>query len=132
MKANGAVSSAQLMQVLNMLAGSGVLTPQKAGKLTRSKRKSAKQSRAPLSDEERATFRAANDAECIKVFTAAGFADVKPRENVLPANSKRGGDCWIKRGFIPKKGTKAVKVNGIPLFHQDQVVPLAASGETVH
>jgi hypothetical protein len=79
--------------------------------------------RKPLSDEERAAYAAKNDAECVKVFTKAGFKDVQPRVNVLtygkvkPDGSKTG---WIGKGRMVKKGEKSHRVGPFNLFHESQ------------
>jgi len=68
--------------------------------------------------EETAARIAANDAECIKVFTSAGFKDVQPRKNVLTYNK------WMQAGRKVKEGQKSHKVAGFSLFHLDQTQPL--------
>lgn len=87
--------------------------------------KGQKKGRKPLTDEEKAKNRAKVDAETIKNFKAAGFADVKPRENVRTYNK------WIEVGRRVKKGEKSVKCGSFPLFHLDQTEPMQAEG-TVH
>lgn len=76
--------------------------------------------------------KAANDAECIKVFTAAGYADVQPRVNVLtygkekPDGTKTG---WLGKGRKVKAGEKSYQVGPFRLFHEDQteVIPAVAA-----
>lgn len=80
--------------------------------------------RQPLSEADKAAYMAGNDAAAVEAFTKAGFKDVQPRVNVLTYNK------WIAAGFKVKKGQKSIKVNNFPLFHQDQVEPLAAQPET--
>lgn len=96
--------------------------------------------RVKATPEERAARMAANDAECIKVFTDAGYKDIQPRINVLtygrvkPDGSITG---WLAKGRKVKQGEKALQVgagnNKFNLFHIDQteVVPNAGSTETV-
>lgn len=80
-----------------------------------------------LTDEQKAARKvermAANDAECIKVFTAAGFKDVRPRVNVLTYGKvKEDGTKtgWLDQGRKVKKGEKSHRVGNFNLFHIDQ------------
>jgi hypothetical protein len=66
-------------------------------------------------------FRAANDAETIKLFTAAGYKLVEPRINVLTYNK------WILQGRMVRKGEKSIRVGAFALFHRDQTDPLPVS-----
>jgi hypothetical protein len=91
----------------------------------KTKGKAAKPGRKPQTDEEKAKNRAKVDAETVKNFEAAGFKDVKPRENVMTYNR------WIEHGRRVKKGEKSVKCGSFPLFHIDQTEPLTTQG-TVH
>ena len=91
-------------------------------KKTKTKSKKAK-GRSTLSEAEKAVYAAKNDAECIAVFTKAGYKDVQPRVNVLtygkvkPDGSKTG---WLSMGRQVKKGQKAVRVGPFALFHITQ------------
>jgi len=87
--------------------------------------------------EETAAHMAANDAECIRVFTAAGFKDVKPRVNVLTYGKvKPDGTVtgWLGKGRTVKKGEKSHQVGPFRLFHEDQteVTPAAKEASTIH
>ena len=72
--------------------------------------------RGKLTDEQKAEFMAANDAECVRVFTKAGFTNIKQRENVLTFKK------WLAQGRVPK-GQHGHKVGPFTLFHIDQTVP---------
>jgi hypothetical protein len=72
--------------------------------------------RGKLTDEQKAEFMAKNDVECVRVFTEAGFKDVRPRENVLTFRK------WDAKGRVPK-GSHGYKVGPFTLFHIDQTVP---------
>lgn len=54
----------------------------------------------------------------LSTFKKAGFADVSPMENVL--TYKR----WTAKGMKAKPGQKAIKVDGVPLFHITQCEPM--------
>lgn len=88
------------------------------------KRKKGKKGKGRVkpTPEQTAERVAANDNECIKVFTAAGYKDVKPRVNVL--THKR----WVAAGRMVRKGEKALQVGTkghmFNLFHIDQTDPL--------
>lgn len=84
-----------------------------------------KKSSAPRTTPElKAKREAANDAECIRLFTEAGYKDVKPRVNVL--THKR----WVAAGRMVREGEKAIKVgpkgHQFNLFHIDQTDPMTA------
>ena len=101
------------------------------GKTSR-KTKKAK-GRVKPTPEVTAARMAANDAECIKVFTAAGFKDVQPRVNVLTyGKQKPDGSLtgWLGKGRRVKKGEKHHRVGPFRLFHESQTEPLTA--DTVH
>ena len=105
--------------------------------LTGKKTKKAKsKGRTKPTPEETAARMAANDAECIKVFTAAGYKDVKPRVNVLSYGKvKPDGTVtgWLGKGRKVKKGEKTHHVGPFRLFHIDQTeVTPAAAESTVH
>lgn len=95
----------------------------------RSKKKVKAKGRVKLTDEQKATYKAANDVECIKVFTAAGYTDVQPRINVLTYGKDKDGVLtgWISQGRRVKKGEKAFRVNGLPLFHINQTESTATA-----
>jgi hypothetical protein len=57
---------------------------------------------------------AANDAECIKVFTAAGYTNVQPRINVLTRNK------WLAAGRIIPDREVGYSVGPFTLYHIDQ------------
>lgn len=93
----------------------------KAAKAPAKKAKGKKgKGRKPLTDAEKAVFMARNDAEAVTAFTAAGYKDVKPRENVLTYGK------WGEKGRLVKKGEKAVRVGPFNLFHFDQTEPAQA------
>lgn len=104
------------------------------------KGKKAKGGRQKMSDAEKALFIAQNDAECVKVFTKAGYKDVKPRVNVLTYGKvKEDGTKtgWLGQGRIVRKGERSLRVGPFNLFHisqtqelvEGQVVPPAANAE---
>lgn len=113
------MTQAQILKALATALTAGATTPIKAQK--RGKRGKAKRGAAPLSEAEKAAFMANNDAECVKVFTKAGYTDVQPRVNVLTYNK------WIEKGRKVKKGEKSVRVNGFALFHANQTEALPAA-----
>lgn len=55
----------------------------KQGKNAKGKKGKKKGGRDKLTDAEKAEFIAKNDAECVAVFTKAGYKDVQPRVNVM-------------------------------------------------
>ena len=85
--------------------------------------------RVASTPELKAQRMAANDAECIKVFTAAGFEDVQPRVNVLtygkvkPDGSITG---WLSKGRKVKAGEHGHRVGPFNLFHISQTDDVAA------
>ena len=87
-------------------------------------RKAKGKGRVKPTPEETAARMAANDAECIKVFTAAGFKDVQPRVNVLTygkeAQADRPATGWLSKGRRVKKGEKSHQVGPFRLFHELQ------------
>ena len=93
------------------------------------RRKGKKSKRVASTPELKAERMAANDAECIKVFTAAGFQDVQPRINVLtygkvkPDGSITG---WLSKGRKVKAGEHGHRVGIFNLFHVDQTAELEA------
>ncbi len=97
--------------VASLLAKPGEKPTRKASKTKRSKAKSA----TPV---DREAFKAKLAADTVAAFTAAGFADVKPHENVL--TFKR----WVEKGRRPMPGQKAIKVGPFSMFHVDQTQPL--------
>ena len=84
--------------------------------------------RAKPTEEETKARQAANDAECIKVFTAAGFTDIQPRVNVLTY------DKWLATGRMVNKGEKSHQVGPFRLFHvsQTSVIASVQVSETTH
>lgn len=91
--------------------------------LEKNKATQPKRGRKPMSDEEKAKSRAKVEAETIANFEAAGFKDIKPRENVMTYNK------WLEHGRRVKKGAKAVRCGNFALFHVEQTEPI---GDTVH
>jgi hypothetical protein len=102
-----------------------VLSGDKPKKTRTKKAKGTGKGRVKLTDEQRAAFMAQNDTECVKVFTAAGYSDVKPRENVL--TYKR----WLEKGRIVKKGEKSHRVGSFNLFHFNQTDAVPEGTATV-
>lgn len=86
-----------------------------------------KKARPPMTEEQKAANRAKVDAETIVNFTAQGYKDVRPRENV------RTYDKWIENGRRVRRGEKSTKCGSWPLFHYDQtdpfLVPTSAADE---
>lgn len=79
--------------------------------------------------EETAARMAANDAECLKVFTEAGYKDVQPRKNVLTYGKiKPDGKItgWLGQGRRVKAGEKSLQVGPFRLFHFDQTEAITA------
>ena len=83
-------------------------------------KRGTKPAKHKYSDAERQAKVDENTAECIQKFTAAGYKDVRPRENVLMAKHWRG------RGRLIKKGEKAISVGPFALFHIDQTEPIVS------
>lgn len=104
--------------------------PQRRSKSKKSKGKG----RVASTPEEKAARMAANDAECIKVFKAAGYKVVEPRFNVRtygrvkPDGTKTG---WLAVGRMVNKGEKAHRVGRFNLFHEDQTSPIGVNPEPV-
>lgn len=87
----------------------------------------SKPKREKPSPEVTAARKASNDAECVKVFEAAGYKDVQPRVNVLTYGKvKPDGTVtgWLAKGRKVKAGEKAHSVGPFKLFHVDQTEPL--------
>ena len=95
---------------------------------------SRKPKREKPSPEVTAKRKAANDAECVRVFSKAGYEDVQPRVNVLtygkvkPDGSVTG---WLGKGRKVRAGEKAQEVGPFRLFHIDQTDPIKPEG-SVH
>ena len=87
-------------------------------------RKAKGKGREKPTPEVTAARKAANDAECIKVFTAAGYKDVQPRVNVMTYGGTKKPDGsitgWIGVGRRVKKGEKSHQVGPFRLFHLEQ------------
>lgn len=99
------------------------------------KGKSKGKGRVKPTPEETAARKAANDAECIKVFTAAGFKDVQPRVNVLTYGKvKPDGTItgWLAQGRKVKAGEKAHRVGSFNLFHIDQTEAIPMESKAIH
>ena len=116
-------TQAQLMAALASLLGGATVTTRK-GKSGK-KGKQAK-GRAKLTEAEKAEYRAANDAECIKLFTAAGHKDVQPRINVMTY------DKWLDQGRRVRKGEKSIKVGAFSLFALSQTDPVPAVAQAAN
>ena len=100
----------------------------KTAKTKRGKQAKGK-GKVKLTDAERAGYMAANDAAAIEAFTKAGFADVKPRVNVLTYGKVKADGTktgWLAQGRKVKKGEKAIRVGPFALFHESQTEVLAA------
>lgn len=108
-----------------MLAKFAALLEAKQPQRSRKSKKSKGKGRVASTPEEKAARMAANDAECIKVFTKAGYKDVKPRVNVLTYNK------WLEAGRKVKEGEKSHKVNKFSLFHIDQTDALPVGTSSV-
>lgn len=93
------------------------------------KRKGRGFARPKPTAEETELRRKANDEECIRKFTAAGYKDVKPRVNVLtygktkPDGTQTG---WKSKGRQVRKGEKGLSVGPFVLFHESQTDPITA------
>lgn len=94
--------------------------------------------RSKPTPEQSAAHKAANDAECLKVFTEAGYKDVRPRENVkVYGRVKPDGTVtgWLGAGRKVKAGEKSLRVGRFALFHIDQtevIAPTQAESATKH
>ncbi len=77
-----------------------------------------KPKKAKASPELKAERMAANDAECVRVFTEAGYKDVQPRVNVLTYNK------WLAVGRKVKEGEQGYSVAKFKLFHIEQTHPV--------
>jgi hypothetical protein len=56
-----------------------------------------------------------SELETIKAFRRAGFGIVRPRVDTLTFAR------WRALGLFPIRGTRAVKVGGLRLFHRSQM-----------
>lgn len=93
-----------------------------------------KPKREKPSPEVTAKRKSDNDAECVRVFEAAGYDDVQPRVNVLTYGKvKPDGTItgWLAKGRRVRKGEKALQVGPFQLFHESQTDPIEADG-TIH
>jgi len=102
---------------------------QNGSKQTTQRKSKKSKGREKLTDAEKAIYAAKNDADCIAIFTKAGFKDVQPRVNVLTYGKvKEDGTKtgWLAQGRQVKKGSKAVRVGPFALFHIDstELIPL--------
>jgi len=90
-----------------------------------------KKVKAKPTEAETEARKAANDAECIKVFTAAGYQDVQPRVNVLTYGKEKADGSksgWLSKGRRVKKGEKSLQVGPFRLFHVDQTEEIPVDG----
>ena len=118
-----------IAEALKMILGNK--TPTRAVK-AKGRGKKAK-GREKMSDADKEAFRAQNDAECVAIFTKAGFKDVQPRVNVLTYGKVREDGTktgWLAKGRRVKRGEKGVKVGPFALFHESQTQPEEVSAET--
>lgn len=92
----------------------------KSGATKRGKTAKKAKGRTKLTETEKAEYRAANDAECIKLFASKGHTDVKPRINVMTY------DKFLDQGRRVRKGEKSIKVGAFSLFHISQTDPVPA------
>jgi len=115
------MDEARLMALLSELVEGRKKAPRKG--------KGKKGKRVASTPELKAERMAANDAECIKVFTAAGYQDVQPRINVLTyGRIKPDGTItgWLSKGRKVKAGEHGHRVGVFNLFHIDQTAELEA------
>jgi hypothetical protein len=95
---------------------------------TKAPRKAKGKGRAKLTPEQSAAYSAANDKECIRIFTEAGYSDVQPRVNVLTygkeATDKKPASGWKSKGRKVREGEKSLPVGPFHLFHIDQTDPI--------
>lgn len=112
-------AQAMATAIAQLLAGQQ--TPTKKGKGKNGKKKGG---REKLTDAEKAAFIAKNDAECVAVFTKAGYKDVQPRVNVMTYKKH------IAAGRMVRKGEKATYIGPFALFHSEQCDPLPVEGKT--
>lgn len=62
---------------------------------------------------------AKNDLAVLRACKKAGFKDVQPRVNVLTFRK------WVEKGYRPKEGSSALKINNLRLWHVSQVRPMS-------
>lgn len=111
------MDAAVLQALADLLAQSGA----KPSRSRRFKRRGSP--RVKPTAEETAARIAANDAECVRVFKAAGFKVVEPRFNVLTYGK------WIEKGRRVRPGEKSHRVGPFSLFHEDQTDTLIAEAK---
>ena len=102
-----------------------------SGSRRRGKRKGAP--RVKPTPEESEAHRKANDEECVRVFKAAGYTDVRPRVNVLVyGRQKPDGTLtgWLSKGRRVKAGENSLRVGPFNLFHENQTEPLTPQAST--
>lgn len=112
-------------QMEEMLAKFAALLEAKQPQRSRKSKKSKGKGRVASTPEEKAARMAANDAECIKVFKAAGYKVVEPRFNVKTYGK------WVESGRLVRKGEKALKVGPFNLFHEDQTDQIGVAPQPV-
>ena len=110
-------------QMEDMLAKLAALLEAKQPQRKAKKAKGKK--RVASTPEEKAARMAANDAECIKVFKAAGYKTVEPRFNVKTYGK------WVESGRLVRKGEKAHRVGPFNLFHEEQTDPIVTGPQPV-
>ena len=117
-------TQAQLMKALAAALGVATVSTKKG------KSKKAKGSQK-LTEAEKADYRASNNAEAVKLFTAKGAVGLTPdnvRESVMTY------DKWLDQGRRVRKGEKSTKVGAFSLFHKDQtaeIVPAVVQATNV-
>tara|TARA_R110000868_G_scaffold139053_1_gene353772 strand:+ start:1610 stop:2011 length:402 start_codon:yes stop_codon:yes gene_type:complete len=118
------MNQAQLMKALAAAILGGATVSTKKGK-------SAKKARGhqKLTEAEKADYRASNNAEAVKLFTAKGAVGLTPdnvREFVMTY------DKWLDQGRRVRKGEKSTKVGAFSLFHVSQTDPVPAVAQATN
>lgn len=104
-----------LQQFMSMLMdGEVAVNRKRLPTKTKTKKKAKSAAKAPKDEAAIEQARQKNNDLVLEAFTAAGYADVQPRVNVLTY------DKWIEQGRRVRKGEKSIRVGNFALFHLDQ------------
>ncbi len=111
------VNNNQILAALAALVANGGAAQKAVDKAIKGA-KGKKGGREKLTEAEKAAFIAKNDAECVAIFTKAGYKDIQPRVNVMTYKK------FIESGRKVRKGEKSTRVGPFNLFHVDQTEAL--------
>jgi hypothetical protein len=103
------------LQVIIAQAVAARLAVEKAEMLAAQSAKPISSGQGPEAANGKSDLSAKNELATIRAFKRAGHGLVVPHVDVFTFNK------WVSKGFRPKAGSKAVKVNNLRLFCKIQV-----------